>query len=141
MKTMLTVLGVPVACFLALVIITATPLVGEVVTLHTRGSGGEWQTTPLWIVDLDKGPYLRAGTPDGSGWITRIRSNPEAKLEHSGQLLAVTLVEEPTRLQEVHAKMAEKYGWADGFVALMSGDRADSLPLRVEALEAKPRNR
>ena len=28
-------------------------------------------------------------------------------------------------------KMAEKYGWADDFVTLVSGDRAQSLPLRV----------
>ena len=31
-------------------------------------------------------------------------------------------------------KMAEKHGWADDFVTLVSGDRAQSLPLRVEIL-------
>jgi len=130
MKTILTIFGVGVACFVALVIITATPLVGEVVTLHTKDTDDAWRTTPLWIVDLGPDAYLRAGGPD-SGWVIRSRSHPEARLERSGKLLDVTLVEEPTRLDAVHAKMAEKYGWADDFVTLVSGDRAQSLPLRV----------
>lgn len=140
MKTILAVVGVLVACFLALAIITATPLVGEVVTLHTRDSGGEWQTTPLWIVDLGSDAYLRAGAPD-SGWVTRVRANPDAKLERSGKLQQVLLVESPGQLDEVHSQMAEKYGWADEFVTLVSGDRADSLPLRVEVPKAQSKNR
>ena len=116
MKKLLTVVGLLVAAFMAASIITATSLVGEVVTLHTRSADGEWQTTPLWIVDFDNASYLRAGTPDGSGWVTRLRDNPQARLERSGKLEDVRLVEEPPRLQAVHAKMADKYGWADDFV-------------------------
>lgn len=138
MKTVFIVIGLLVACFLALVIITASPLVGEVVTLHTRDAGGEWQTTPLWIVDLEGGAYLRGGSPDESGWITRLRANPLAQLDRAGQLRAVTFVEQPARLQEVHDAMAEKYGWADGFVNLLTGDRSQDLPLRVEMLPATP---
>ena len=133
MKMILTIAGVGLACFVALAIVTATPLVGEVVTLHTSDTDGEWRTTPLWIVDLGPDAYLRAGGPD-SGWVTRSRNNPEARLERSGKLLDVTLVEQPVRLDTVHAKMAEKYGWADDFVTLVSGDRAESLPLRVKIL-------
>jgi hypothetical protein len=138
MKTIFIVIGLLVACFLALVIITASPLVGEVVTLHTRDAGGDWQTTPLWIADLEGGSYLRGGSPDESGWITRLRANPEAQLDRAGQLRAVTLVEQPARLQEVHDAMAEKYGWADGFVNLLTGDRSQDLPLRVKILPAVP---
>ena len=138
MKTIFIVIGALVACFLALVIITATPLVGEVVTLHTRDAGGDWQTTPLWIVDLEGGSYLRAGDPDESGWVTLLRANPEAQLDRAGQLRAVVLVEQPARLQEVHDAMAEKYGWADDFVNLLTGDRSQDLPLRVEILPAVP---
>ena len=47
------------------------------------------------------------------------------------QIREVRLVEEPSRLQAVHQKMAEKYGWANDFVALMSGDRNKSLALRI----------
>ena len=132
---MKTILGVLVVCLLALVIITATPLVGEIVTLHTHDADDAWQTTPLWIVDLDSGSYLRAGTPDKSGWLNRLRANPKARLEHSAQVEEVTLIESPARREEVHLAMAEKYGWADSFVALVSGDRNGSLPLRIEVIE------
>ena len=47
------------------------------------------------------------------------------------------LVEEPAQLQAVHDKMAEKYGWADAVVGLMSGDRSKALPLRIE-VQAEP---
>ena len=134
MKRVLSIVGLLFAVFIALSIVTATPLVGEVVTLHTRAAGGEWQTTPLWVVDFDKVAYLRAGTPDGSGWVSRLRADPQVRLERSGKLDDVRLVEEPKQLRAVHAKMADKYGWADDFVALMSGDRAKSLALRIEVL-------
>ena len=65
---------VAVAVFIALSIISGTSRVGEVVTLHTRAADGEWQTTPLWIVDFGDASYLRAGAPDGSGWVTRLRA-------------------------------------------------------------------
>jgi hypothetical protein len=132
MKRVLIVVGLLFGVFIALSIITATPLVGEVVTLHSRDASGDWQTTPLWVVDFDNASYLRAGSPDGSGWVTRLRANPQVRLDRSGKLEDVRLVEEPSQLQAVHAKMADKYGWADDFVALMSGDRTKSLALRIE---------
>ncbi len=54
------------------------------------------------------------------------------RLERGGTLDNVRLVEDPARRQTVHAEMAEKYGWADAFVALMSGDRSQALLLRIE---------
>ncbi len=132
MKQVLMVVGLMVGALLAVSIVTATPLVGEVVTLHTRGAGGEWETTPLWVVDFENASYLRAGTPDGSGWVERLRANPQVRLERDGKIEDVRLVEEAGKLQAVHGKMADKYGWADSFVALMSGDRTKSLALRIE---------
>jgi hypothetical protein len=140
MKKVLGIVGLFFAAFLAIAIITATPLVGEVVTLHTLDADGEWQTTPLWVVDFENASYLRAGTPDGSGWVTRLQANPQVKLERSGSLETVRLVEEPAQLSAVHQKMSEKYGWADDFVGLMGGDRALSLALRIEAVSEPPRH-
>ena len=137
MKRMIIGVGILLAAFVSVLIITATPLVGEVVTVHTHGADGEWETTPLWIVDLDNTSYLRAGTPEGSGWFTRLQANPDVRLERAGELHDVRLVEEPAQLQAVHRKMAEKYGWADAVVGLMSGDSSKALPLRVE-VQAEP---
>ena len=129
MKRVLGVVGGLVLLFIVLAGITATPLVGEVVTLHTR-EGGEWKTTPLWIVDVAGDEYLRAGDPE-SGWVARFRTDPTARLERRGELVDVTLVEAPDMRREVNDRMAAKYGWADRFVGLM-GNRAASLPLRME---------
>ena len=138
MKRVFSAVGVLLGVFVALSIITATPLVGEVVTLHTIGEDGEWQTTPLWVVDLGGASYLRAGTPEGSGWVTRLRANPQVRLERGEELDDVQLVEDPAKLPAVHREMAQKYGWADDFVALLSGDRSKSLALRIEAARAGP---
>ena len=132
MKRALVILGVLLGGFVSLAIITATPLVGEVVTLHTRSADGEWKTTPLWVVDFGDTSYLRAGTPEGSGWVARLQANPEVRLERSGKVTDVRLVEDAARLQAVHEKMAQKYGWADDYVALMSGDRSASLAFRID---------
>ena len=113
-------------------VITATPLVGEVVTLHTLDEAGEWKTTPLWIVESpDGGEYLRAGDA-GRGWVVRMRANPSIRLERSGETAAVTIVSAPGMVKTVHDLMAEKYGWADDFVTLMAPDRSRALALRVE---------
>ena len=132
MKTALKVVGALVGVFVALVIITGTSLVGEVVTLHTQDTEGVWQTTPLWIVDAQDGAYLRAGQPS-SGWVTRFRSNSLAKLERGDETRPVRLVETPDAVPAVNMMMSAKYGWANDFVGLMSGDRSKSLALKVEA--------
>lgn len=130
MKRALMVMGMALAIFVAMALITATPLVGEVVTLQTRNAEGEWQSTPLWIVDFDDASYLRAGDPQ-SAWVTRLRAHPEVRLERADEVDDVRLVEEPSKLQAVHDEMAAKYGWADDFVALMSADRSKSVALRI----------
>jgi len=140
MKKLLVIVGSLIGAFLVVSIVTATPLVGEVVTLYTRGDDGEWKTTPLWVVDFDGASYLRAGTPEGSGWVERLRANPQVRLERNGKIMDVRLVDDPQKLSAVHAKMAEKYGWADSFVALMAGDRAKSLALRIEEVDEMSRH-
>jgi len=110
--------------------ITATPLVGEVVTLHTRDAAGEWKTTLLWIADAPDGAYLRAGGPE-TGWLQRLRTDPVGRLERKGELADIRLVPAPTMRQQLNDLMAEKYGWADAFVGML-GNPEGSLPLRVE---------
>ncbi len=134
MKNALIGIGVLFAALVAVSIITATPLVGEVVKLHTRGADGGWETTPLWIVDLGDAAYLRASTPEGSDWVARLRANPEVRLERAGKLSDVRVIEEPAQLQRVREEMAAKYGWADDFIALIGGDRGTSMAFRLQAI-------
>lgn len=138
MRRVLIAVGVVVGAFLALALITATPLVGEVVTLHSRGPDGGWQTTPLWVVDAPGGVYLRAGTPEGSGWVERVRANDVVRLERGGELREARLVASPELREQINRQMADKYGWANSFVSLM-GDHAAALPFRVEPLDESSR--
>ena len=64
MRSVLEIVGVLLAIFVAITIVTGTSLVGEVVTLHTKTADGSWKTTSLWIVDADKGSYLRTASTD-----------------------------------------------------------------------------
>jgi hypothetical protein len=130
MKGVLIAIGMVFLCFMGVAIVTATPLVGEVVMLHTQAADASWETTPLWIVDTPDGSYLRAGNPDSSGWVLRWHQNPAAKLERNDQVSDVRLVAESDKQQAINELMSERYGWADEFVGLM-GDRSAALPLRV----------
>ena len=80
MKQLLAIVIALAGIFIIAMGVAATPLAGEVVMLHTQDNG-EWSATPLWIVDDGDREYLRAGVPDNSGWVTRMRANPDVRLE------------------------------------------------------------
>lgn len=132
MKSALIAIGVFVAAFMLVAIVTATPLVGEVVLLHTHSGGDDWAATPLWIVDTEGGSYLRAGSPESSGWVMRWHSNAEVKLERAGAVREARLFAAPDQREVINALMADRYGWADDFIGLLGGDRSGALPLRVD---------
>lgn len=134
MKNVLIAIGVVIALFVGTLVLTTTPLAGEVVTLHTMGSDGDWQTTPLWAVDEGGHVYVRASEAE-SGWVLRSRAHPEARLERRGEVVPVRVVIDESARDAVNRRMAEKYGWADDFIGLL-GDASISLPLRLEIVEA-----
>ena len=87
---------------------------GEVVTLHTRDSEGNGYTTPLWIVELDSGLYLRSGA-DSAGWLSRVRAFPDVELSREAGDIAVLAVvaDDPVVKAALNSAMAEKYGTAN----------------------------
>lgn len=129
-KNVLIGVGIAIALFVGTVALTATPLVGEVVTLHTMTTDGNWEKTPLWIVDEGGHAYLRAGAAE-SGWVLRLRANPEARLERGGEVVSVRVIPDESAREIVNQRMAEAYGWADAFLSI-GGDSSLSLPLRLE---------
>lgn len=135
MKNIFIGVGIAIVLFFGTVAITTTPLVGEVVTLHTMGADGEWETTPLWVVDEGGHAYLRAGAAE-SGWVLRLQSNPQARLERGGEVVSVRVIPDESARDRVNQRMAEAYGWADAFLSIIGGDSSVSLPLRLEVAEA-----
>lgn len=116
----------------------ASELGGEVVTLHTHDDGKEAQTR-LWVVDDGGFQYLRAGNP-GSGWLRRVRLDPEVVVERNGvatHYRAVPVLDDPEQPARIHALMREKYGIADRIVSVL-GDRSLSVAVRLVPVPPAP---
>ncbi len=129
------VLIVLVAGFFGLVLV-ASELGGEVITLHTQTASGEEKRTRLWVVDDAGFAWLRAGM-SGSGWLARIERNPIVLVERGGRLIRYRAVpvRQPQVRDRIHALMREKYGMADRLVSVLR-DPAQSVPVRLEPLGA-----
>lgn len=89
----------------------------EVVELATFEDACTPHTTKLWVVDLEDGPYLRAGSTQ-SAWFGRVRRNPLAIVRRGSKVLYVRLVIREARTKAVNAHMRRKYGVADQIVGL-----------------------
>src|SRR5262245_56244761 len=86
---------------------------GEVVTLYTRTPDGEARTH-LWVVDDGGIAWLRAGQPS-AGWLARLVTRPDVRVERGGRTLEFRAVPErrPEIRERIHLMMREKYGLAD----------------------------
>ena len=102
---------------------------GEVVVLTSVDAGGEFHETRVWIVDIEDGTYLRAGTAE-SAWLGRVRARPLVMLERAGERRDVRLVVAEAMTGTVNAHMAHKYGVADMVVSSLI-PRDNAVALRV----------
>lgn len=104
---------------------------GEVVVLQTLDAAGAPHETRLWVVDDDGNAWLRAGMPTSS-WFLRLEANPHVQLTRgatTGPYLAEP-VHDPAVRDRIHALMADKYGFAETFIAA-SRDGSFSIPVRL----------
>ena len=100
---------------------------GEVVVLTSVDASGEFHETRVWIVDIEDGTYVRAGTAE-SAWFERVLARPQVILERAGERREVRLVVAEAMTATVNANMAYKYGVADMVVgALVPRDNAVAL--------------
>lgn len=108
---------------------------GEVVVLSTTDSQNAVHETRLWIVEHDGALWLRAGVPTSS-WFQRLRAEPEVTLERAGVRRRYRALpsEDAAVRDRIHARLAEKYGWADRLIGMMR-DGSASVPVRLESLE------
>lgn len=133
MKRVLIGIAVVIVAFFGTVALTATPLAGEVAKLHTVDADGQWQVTPLWIVDEGGHPYVRAGQSE-TGWLKRLAANPKARLERAGEVVPVRVVLDEAARAVIDQRMAEAYGWANS-VQFILGDPKASVPLRLDVID------
>ena len=110
----------------------ASELGGEVVVLHRPAADGT-STVRIWIVEDETGTWIEHGGADPS-WMHRLAQDPTLEIERGGETISFRAAEDPASHARYHALRQAKYGWADDFVALASGDPAecDGVPLRLD---------
>ena len=118
--------------WLAALFYLGSPAVGEVVVVTTSDASGGKHQTPLWIVERDGRPWLRAGNAD-SGWVARARANPRIELERNGAAIVYRARPAPEATAEIDALMRAKYGFTDVLAGwLVPGSRAHTLAIRLD---------
>jgi len=108
------VIMLPVLYFAA--ILAASEMGGEVVLIETLAPNGRTFETSVWVVDFDRGAWLRGGNAD-SDWVIRLRAQPEVFMTRAGQRVAYRAQVIDGLADRVNAAMREKYGVADRLVS------------------------
>lgn len=122
--------GLVVAFFAAIML--ASEWGGEVVVVKTFDTVGVEHETHLWIVDQAGAQWLRAGQSD-SGWVERLNTRPEIEVQRAGNWAKYNATPVPGATARIEEAMAEKYGAADRFIALIR-DESKSVAVRLDPL-------
>ena len=104
----------------------------EVVVLRTTDDAGETRETRIWLVE-DEGTLWIRGGQAGSRWVVDLRSRPKIEIVQGDRIQPYTAVpiETPEARERVNALMAQNYGLADSFVAIMR-DEAAVVPIQLQ---------
>jgi len=97
-------------------ILVASEMGGEVAVLETQRPDGRSFETSIWVVELDRSVWLRAGNAD-SDWVARIRAQPEVFLTRGAGRTAYLANVVDGLGDRVNLAMREKYGLADQLVS------------------------
>lgn len=96
---------------------------GEVVVLETVDERGNDFQTKLWVVDIHREPWLRAGDPEAT-WLKRIEANPDVFLTRDGERIALRAEISDWEVDRINYAMREKYGYADQLIELIHDPEA-----------------
>ncbi|MGH7790634.1 MAG: hypothetical protein ACRERC_27480 [Candidatus Binatia bacterium] len=104
----------------------------EVVVVHTRGRDGSAKQTRTWIADADGFSWIEAATPERP-FFQQLLENPEVEVERDGtrRRYLATPVENPRGNAHIRGLLAERYGWADAWVGMLT-DTSGSVEVRLQ---------
>ena len=124
----------PVAGTLLLfAVVTLVALEGrEVVRLQTATADGTVRRTRTWVAEEDGYLWIEAAN-EARPFLDDIRSNPTVALDRDGTVSTyrATVLSNPEGHRRIRRLLAEKYGWADVWVGLLT-DTSGSLAVRLE---------
>lgn len=116
----------------AVAVLAASEMGGEVVVIETQGPSGRSFETSVWVVDFDRGAWLRGGNAD-SDWVGRLRVKQEVFMTRDGERAAYRAQIIDGLGERVSLAMREKYGAADRLVSTIHD------PEKVVAIRLDPR--
>ncbi len=104
----------------------------EVVALRTFDAQGQPRETRTWIADADGYAWIEAANAERL-FLQHIRANPQVELRRGGAIRRCHAVptENPDGHLRIRRLLAEKYGWADGWISLLT-DTSGSIAIRLE---------
>ncbi len=104
----------------------------EVVVLRTFDAQGQARETRTWIADADGYTWIEAANAERP-FLLQIRTNPAVELRRAGTLHScrAAAIPNPEGHQRIRGLLAEKYGWADRWIGLLT-DTSGSLAVRLE---------
>jgi hypothetical protein len=114
-------------------VVTLVALEGrEVVVVRTRDANGTEHATRTWIADADGAAWVEAANPERP-FLHDLEREPTLVLDRHGTPLdcRASIVPNPDGHARIRRLLAEKYGWADCWIALVA-DTERSLAVRLD---------
>lgn len=107
----------------------------EVVVLRTQAPDGSVRETRTWVAD-DAGAVWIEAAVEERPFYQHILAHPEVELVRAGHTRRYRAAPVPNPHGHVHIRtmLAEKYGWADAWVGLLT-DTSQSLAVKLEPLD------
>ncbi|HXC53231.1 MAG TPA: nitroreductase/quinone reductase family protein [Candidatus Limnocylindrales bacterium] len=119
--------------------VTLVALEGRAVAvLHTTSASGDERRTRVWFVENDGALLVESATPDRPFYLD-LQRNPDLVVElHAGMFdrqprilhARAELVPDPQGHEEIRRLLAQRYGWADKWIAVLA-DTSMSREVRV----------
>ena len=127
-----TAIALGTSTLLCLALVTLVALEGrEVVTLLTSDAAGVPRETRTWIVEDDDAVLVEAAHAERPFFRHLLRS-PEVEIRRGGRVSScrATPLPNPEGHARVRHLLAEKYGWADWWIGLLT-DTSASIAVRL----------
>jgi len=114
-------------------VVTLIALEGrEVVVVRTRDADGTEHATRTWIADADGAAWIEAANPERP-FLRDLGREPTLVLDRRGLPLScrARVLPNPDGHTRIRRLLADKYGWADCWIALVA-DTERSLAVRLD---------
>jgi hypothetical protein len=121
------------AAIVAFIAVTLVALEGrEVVVIRTRDANGTEHATRTWIADADGAVWIEAANPERP-FLHDLEREPTLVLDRRGVPLDchASIVPNPAGHARIRRLLADKYGWADCWIAMVA-DTERSLAVRLD---------